>query len=68
MKMFTFCKSSRTEYLMINRARVGNFATLRNSKISKYITHLITPNRDHFSLLKIIIFHQVAPIKNSKFI
>ena len=27
-----------------------------------------TPNLDHFSFLKIVIFHQVAPIKNWKYI
>jgi len=27
----TFCKSVSAEYLMINRARAGNFATLKNS-------------------------------------
>ena len=31
IKMLTFCKSIGTEYLMINRAKVGNFATLKNS-------------------------------------
>ena len=41
MKMLTCCKSSGTEYLMINRARVGNFATFKNAKISKYSIHSI---------------------------
>ena len=34
INMLTFCKSIGIDFLMINRARVGNFATLKNSKIS----------------------------------